>query len=47
MTSFESLIGRSDIFAPFHSFGAEHGKPMIVAEWGVHEDPADPDRAAT
>jgi len=37
----------SDIFAPFQSFGAEHGKPMIVAEWGVHDDPADPDHAAT
>jgi hypothetical protein len=24
------------IFAPFQAFGAAHGKPMIVAEWGAH-----------
>ncbi len=35
-----------DIFAPFHYFGAAHGKPMIVAEWGAHEDPDPPYRKA-
>jgi plastocyanin len=35
-----------DIFAAFHAFGAAHGKPMIVAEFGAHEDPAVPTRKA-
>ena len=35
-----------EVFAPFHAFGAAHAKPMIVAEWGAHEDPAQPFRKA-
>ncbi len=35
------------IFASFYAFGQEHGKRMIVAEWGVREDPASPGRKAT
>ena len=35
------------IFAPFYAFGQQHGKRMIVAEWGVREDPAAPGRKAT
>src|SRR3954452_9092392 len=37
----------SDIFTAFHTFGSERGKRMIVAEWGAHEDPADPGREAS
>lgn len=37
----------TNIFAPFHTFGEQHGKPMIVAEWGGREDPAAPGRKAT
>jgi plastocyanin len=37
----------TNIFAPFHTFGQQHGKPMIVAEWGGREDPATPGRKAT
>jgi hypothetical protein len=37
----------TDIFNAFYSFGAEHGKRMVVAEWGAHEDPADPGREAS
>jgi plastocyanin len=34
------------VFAPYYSFGLAHRKPMIVAEWGTGEDPADPNRKA-
>src|SRR4051812_13494314 len=37
----------TNIFAPFHTFGQQHGKPMIIAEWGGREDPAAPGRKAT
>ena len=37
----------TNIFGAFHAFGQEHGKRMIIAEWGAHEDPADPGRKAT
>jgi len=37
----------TDIFSAFYAFGSEHGKRMIVAEWGAHEDPADPGREAS
>ncbi len=30
----------------FRAFGQVHGKPLMVAEWGSVEDPADPDRKA-
>jgi plastocyanin len=31
-----------DIFTPFYDFGIEHGKDMVVAEYGGGEDPNDP-----
>ncbi len=34
------------IFTAWHTFGANHGKPMLVAEWGVGEDQSDPARKA-
>jgi plastocyanin len=37
----------TNIFAPFHAFGQQHGKPMMIAEWGGREDPAVPGRKAT
>ena len=37
----------TDVFAAFHAFGQQHRKPMIIAEWGGHEDPATPGRKAT
>ena len=37
----------TEVFAPFHTFGAQHGKPMIIAEWGGREDPAVAGRKAT
>ncbi|MEP6757975.1 MAG: glycosyl hydrolase [Actinomycetota bacterium] len=27
------------VFQAFHTFGAAHAKPMVVAEWGSNEDP--------
>ena len=30
----------SSVVAPFYSFGTAHDKPLIVAEWGSVEDPA-------
>jgi hypothetical protein len=30
----------ADVFAPFHAFGQQHGKRMMIAEWGGREDPA-------
>lgn len=30
----------------FRAFGAAHGKPLMLAEWGSVEDPADPGRKA-
>jgi plastocyanin len=37
----------TEVFAPFHTFGQQHAKPMIIAEWGGREDPAAPGRKAT
>jgi plastocyanin len=37
----------TNIFGAFHAFGQQHGKRMIIAEWGGHEDPAVPGRKAT
>jgi plastocyanin len=37
----------TEVFAPFHTFGEQHGKRMIIAEWGGREDPAVPGRKAT
>ena len=37
----------AQVFAPFYAFGQQHGKRMIVAEWGVREDPAVPGRKAS
>jgi plastocyanin len=36
----------STVFQPFYNFGLEVRKPMIIAEWGSGEDPADPNRKA-
>ena len=38
--------GFGDVFSAFHTFGATHGKPMVVAEWGSYEDPARAGRKA-
>ena len=35
------------IFQAFHTFGAAHDKPMVIAEWGTNEDPNTPGRKAT
>jgi uncharacterized repeat protein (TIGR01451 family) len=35
-----------EIFDPFHDFAIAHGKPMMIAEWGTGEDPADPNAKA-
>jgi Glycosyl hydrolase family 26 len=35
-----------DIFSTFYAWAAPRGKPLIVAETGVQEDPADPGRKA-
>jgi len=35
-----------DIFSDFYAWAARRGKPLIVAETGVQEDPADPSRKA-
>ncbi len=32
------------IFQPFYNYGLTKNKPMIIAEWGTGEDPADPTR---
>ena len=37
----------TEVFAPFHTFGQQHAKPMIIAEWGGREDPAAQGRKAT
>jgi plastocyanin len=37
----------TSIFGAFHAFGEQHGKQMIIAEWGGREDPALPGRKAT
>jgi plastocyanin len=34
------------VFNPFYNFGLSHRKPMIAAEWGTGEDPADLNRKA-
>jgi hypothetical protein len=34
------------IFEDFYQFGLDRGKPMMIAEWASHEDPADPGRKA-
>jgi plastocyanin len=34
------------VFQPFYSYGLQVKKPMIIAEWGSGEDPADPNRKA-
>ncbi len=35
-----------EIFQTFYDYGVSKHKPMIVAEWGTGEDPADPNRKA-
>jgi plastocyanin len=37
----------TETFSPFHTFGQQHGKRMIIAEWGGREDPAVAGRKAT
>ena len=37
----------AQIAAPFREFGRAHGKPLMLAEWGSAEDPADPSRKAS
>jgi hypothetical protein len=37
----------TEVFAPFHTFGQQHHKQMIIAEWGGREDPLLPGRKAT
>lgn len=32
---------------PFHTWAVPHGKPLMLAEWGSVEDPAQPGRKAT
>lgn len=32
------------VFQPWYNWALPHHKPLIVAEWGVQEDPADPAR---
>jgi plastocyanin len=27
-----------EVFLPYYQFGVEHGKPMVIAEWGTGED---------
>jgi hypothetical protein len=34
------------IIQSFHDFGVAHNKPMVIAEWGSDEDPADPNHKA-
>jgi plastocyanin len=34
------------VFTAFHTFGAAHAKPMVIAEWGSNEDPNRPGRKA-
>lgn len=36
----------AQVVSPFRTFGARHGKPLMLAEWGSVEDPADPGRKA-
>lgn len=36
----------AQIAGPFRDFGRAHGKPLMLAEWGAAEDPADPTRKA-
>lgn len=36
----------TELFARAEEFAADHGKPLVVAEFGLREDPADPDRKA-
>jgi len=33
-----------EVFQQFHDFGVAHLKPMVIAEYGVGEDPANPGR---
>jgi hypothetical protein len=35
-----------DIFSAFYAWAAPHGKPLMIAETGAQEDPADPGRKA-
>ena len=37
----------TEVFAPFHTFGQQHHKQMIIAEWGGREDPLLSGRKAT
>jgi plastocyanin len=34
------------VFQPFYNYGLQVKKPMLIAEWGSGEDPADPNRKA-
>ncbi len=36
----------AELIAPFASWAAGHGKPLMLAEWGSAEDPAQPQRKA-
>lgn len=36
----------SELFAPADAFAAAHDKPLVVAEFGLGEDPGDPQRKA-
>lgn len=37
----------AEIAGPFREFGRARGKPLMLAEWGSSEDPANPSRKAT
>jgi hypothetical protein len=39
-------VNPSWVFSGLAAWGAKHGKPMMIAEWGTGEDPVNPDRKA-
>jgi hypothetical protein len=39
-------VTASWVFSGLAKWGAEHGKPLMIAEWGTGEDPANPARKA-
>jgi hypothetical protein len=42
-TAWRSL---AEVVSPFRTWSLPHGKPLMLAEWGSSEDPADPQRKA-
>jgi hypothetical protein len=39
-------VSPSFVFSGLAKFGAKHNKPLMIAEWGTGEDPANPGRKA-